>query len=52
MAEWNRIQLLKNARERAGAETWVQWVHSHVDDQNRNRSRPRLDISVHARVPT
>ena len=32
---WNRIQLLNNTRERARAETWVQWVLLHVDDQNR-----------------
>ena len=36
-AQWNRIQLLKKARERAGAEAWVQWVHSQVDDQNRQQ---------------
>ena len=29
--------MLKIARERAGAETWVHWVHSHVDDQNRQQ---------------
>ena len=36
-ALWNRIQLLKKARQRAGARTRVQWVHSHVDDPARQQ---------------
>ena len=40
-AIWSRILCLRQAREEAGARTEVHWVHSHVEDEDRQERQPR-----------
>jgi ribonuclease HI len=34
-AMWNRIQSLRDLRQELGTETKIEWVHSHVDNEER-----------------
>jgi len=38
---WNRIYCLSRARREAGAVTRVHWVHSHVEEEERQNRQPK-----------
>ena len=38
-AVWNRIHALMDCRERAGGSTELEWIHSHVDDEDRRQRK-------------
>ena len=40
-AVWNRIEHLTRMRSEAGATTELQWIHSHVDDEARQKWNPQ-----------
>ena len=41
-AIWLRIYNLMTHRERTGARTEIRWVHSHVDDESRRKSKSEI----------
>ena len=46
-AMWSRIFMLMRERNKVGSRTEVQWIHSHVEEEERRVRRPRGEGETH-----